>query len=164
LGCSRGCSCSPTRTQPGRTNRQRCAAAETTPPSSCSSSFSAMPSFAYFETQISCQDRLGTSSNRKRATLRNGGGRSLLHQVEHRLMGALGAKNDLLSYFYTENDLLPRQARGKHRETLKKDAFWAGAWGGIVQVIIRKQCLFPLFLSTHKSDPFYPDRLGIKPT
>jgi hypothetical protein len=135
--------------------------------SSSSSSFSAMPSFAYFETfetQIGCQDRLGTSSSRKRAWLRKGGGRSLRHQVEHRLMGALGAKNDLLSYFYTENDLLPRQARGKHRETLKKDAFWAGAWGGIVQVIIRKQCLFPLFLSTHKSDPFYPDRLGIKPT
>jgi hypothetical protein len=81
--------------------------------SSSSSSFSAMPSFAYFETQIICQDRLGTSSNRKRATLRNGGGRSLLHQVEHRLMGALGAKNDLLSYFYTENDLFIKTALGQ---------------------------------------------------
>ena len=45
---------------------------------------------------------------------------------------------------------------------LNKSLFFAGAWGGIVQVIIRKQCLFPLFLSTHKSDPFYPDRIGIK--
>ena len=44
---------------------------------------------------------------------------------------------------------------------LNKSLFFAGAWGGIVQVI-RKQCLFPLFLSTHKSDPFYPDRIGIK--